>query len=177
MPIMLRLYQPCLPTRVMKAPTGEQWVHEIKHDGFRIIARKVGGVVRLQTKQGYDYAERYPLIVEAIGRLKVSSIVLDGEAVCFSGVAHDFDKLWNRTHDHEAKLCAFDLLELDGEDFRAKPLLEEPVQTCEAERRARIRRAPAMVIRYSNTPVSLDWRASSASGLICLTVLVRQRAG
>src|SRR6187399_2246519 len=77
---MLRLYQPCLPTRSMKAPTGPLWVHEIKHDGFRIVARRVGGVVRLQTKQGYDYAERYPAIVEAIARLKVSSIVIDGEA-------------------------------------------------------------------------------------------------
>ena len=81
---MLRLYQPCLPTRSMKAPTGPLWIHEIKHDGFRIVARRVGGVVRLQTKQGYDYAERYPLIVEAIARLKVSSIVIDGEAMCFS---------------------------------------------------------------------------------------------
>src|SRR6186713_3055575 len=66
---MLRLYQPCLPTRSLKAPTGPLWIHEIKHDGFRIVARRVGGIVRLQTKQGYDYAERYPLIVEAITRL------------------------------------------------------------------------------------------------------------
>jgi ATP-dependent DNA ligase len=44
--------------------------------------------------------------------------------MCFSGVMHDFDKLWNRTQDREAKLCAFDLLKLDGEDYRAKPLLE-----------------------------------------------------
>ena len=113
---MLRLYQPCLPTRALKPPTGENWVHEIKHDGFRIVARRINGVVRLQTKQGYDYAERYPLIVEAISSLKVSSIVVDGEAMCFTGAEHDFDKLWSRTHDHEAKLCAFDLLELDGED-------------------------------------------------------------
>ena len=84
-PGMLRLYQPCLPTRSLKAPTGPLWVHEIKHDGFRIVARRVGGVVRLQTKQGYDYAERYPLIVEAIARLKVTSIVIDGEAMCFTG--------------------------------------------------------------------------------------------
>ena len=47
-------------------------------------------------------------------RLKVTSIVIDGEAMCFTGAMHDLDKLWNRTHDHEAKLCAFDLLELDG---------------------------------------------------------------
>lgn len=50
------------------------------------------------------------MIVEAIARLKVSSIVNDGEAMFFSGAMHDFDKLWNRTHDHEAKLCALDLL-------------------------------------------------------------------
>jgi bifunctional non-homologous end joining protein LigD len=90
---MLRLYQPCLPTRALKPPTGKKWIHEIKHDGFRIVARRVDGVVRLQTKQGYDYAERYPLIVEAISSLKVSSIVIDGEAMCFTGAMHDFDKL------------------------------------------------------------------------------------
>ena len=72
---MLRLYQPCLPTRALKPPTGKKWIHEIKHDGFRIVARRVDGVVRLQTKQGYDYAERDTLIVEAISSLKVSSIV------------------------------------------------------------------------------------------------------
>ena len=55
---MLRLYQPCLPARAMKARTGPLWIHEIKHDGLRIVARRIGGVVRLQTKQGYDYAER-----------------------------------------------------------------------------------------------------------------------
>jgi len=79
------------PTRAPKAPTGPLWVHEIKHDGFRIVARRVGGVVRLQTKQGYDYAERYPLIVEAIARLKVTSIVIDGEAMCFTGANHDLE--------------------------------------------------------------------------------------
>ena len=77
-----------------KGPSGDKWIHEIKHDGFRLIARRIGDRVRLQTKQGYDYAERYPLIVEAIQRLKVSSVVIDGEAMCFTGVAQDFDKLW-----------------------------------------------------------------------------------
>jgi bifunctional non-homologous end joining protein LigD len=108
----------------MKAPSGERWVYEPKIDGFRIIARRVNTVVRLQTKQGYDYSNRYPRIVEALLRLKVSSIVLDGEAACFTGMGDDFDKLWNRAHDHEAKLCAFDLLELNGDDYRTKPLLE-----------------------------------------------------
>jgi ATP-dependent DNA ligase len=93
----------------MKAPSGEHWIFEPKLDGFRIVTRKVGGVVRLQTKQGYDYCKRYPRIVEGLLRLKVTSIVLDGEAACFTGMLEDFDKLWNRTHDDEGKLCAFDL--------------------------------------------------------------------
>src|SRR4051812_42604217 len=133
---MFREYQPCLPTRAMKAPSGEHWIYEIKHDGFRIIARKVGDVVRLQTKQGYDYAKRYPRIVDTIKRLKATSIVLDGEAMCFTGMDQDFDKLWNRTHDHEAKLCAFDLLELDGEVYRSKPLLERKAKLFKLVKRA-----------------------------------------
>ena len=122
---MLNTYRPCLPTKVLNAPTGERWVHEIKHDGFRIIARRVGGDVRLFTKQGGDYSKRYPLVVEAISRLRVSSIVLDGEAVCVGANGlPDFDALWNRTDDARVLLFAFDLLELNGEDFRPKPLLE-----------------------------------------------------
>jgi bifunctional non-homologous end joining protein LigD len=117
---MLRLYQPCLPTRVYKAPTGARWISEIKLDGFRILARKVRGRVVLQTKQGYDYASRYPLIVDALMRLRASSIVLDGEAMC----GDSFDDLWNRAHDEHVRLCAFDLLELGGEDLRAKPMIE-----------------------------------------------------
>ena len=65
-----------------------------------------------------------PLFVQAIACLKVTPIVIEGEAMCFAGALHDFDKLWNRIHNHEAKLCAFDLLELGGEDYRPKPLTE-----------------------------------------------------
>jgi ATP-dependent DNA ligase len=119
------MYEPCLPMRVQRAPTGPNWITEIKHDGYRLIARRVGKNVRLYTKNGYDWAERYPLIVEAISKMRVSSIVLDGEAMCFkSNGLDDFDALWNRTNDHKAILCAFDLLELNGEDFRQKPLAE-----------------------------------------------------
>ena len=109
----------------MKAPTGERWVHEIKHDGFRIITRRVGNDVRLFTKQGRDYSKRYPLVVEAINRLRVSSIVLDGEAVWIGADGlPDFDALWNRTDDARVLLFAFDLLELNGEDYGGKPLLD-----------------------------------------------------
>jgi ATP-dependent DNA ligase len=127
-----------LPTRAATPPTGERWVHEVKHDGFRIVARRVAGVVRLYSKQGYDWSSRYPLIVEALSSLRVQSVVLDGEAMCFTRDGmHDFDALWDRTNDNRAKLCAFDLLELNGEDFRAKPLLERKARLAKLLRKDR----------------------------------------
>jgi ATP-dependent DNA ligase len=108
----------------MKAPFSEQWVHEVKHDGYRLLARKVDGRVRLYTKRGYDWSKKYPLIAEALYRLRVSSVVLDGEAMCFTNGMQDFDKLWSNCFDETVRLCAFDLLELNGEDYRTKPLAE-----------------------------------------------------
>ena len=79
---MVRLYQPCLPTCSAKAPAGPLWVHEIKHDGFRVVARRINSVVRLQTKQGYDYAERYLLIVEAEEAIQAPAAGLAGHRIC-----------------------------------------------------------------------------------------------
>jgi len=61
---------PCLPTKTTTLPSGGQWLHEIKHDGFRIIARKTGGRVRLYSRPGNDFTRRFPLIVEALERLR-----------------------------------------------------------------------------------------------------------
>jgi ATP-dependent DNA ligase len=55
---------PCLPTKAPHPPTGEAWLHEIKHDGFRVIARKVGCRVKLYSRPGNDFTYRFPLIVE-----------------------------------------------------------------------------------------------------------------
>jgi ATP-dependent DNA ligase len=59
-----RFIAPCLPTKTSKLPSGSQWLHEIKHDGFRIIARKTGVQVRLYSRPGNDLTHRFPLIVE-----------------------------------------------------------------------------------------------------------------
>jgi bifunctional non-homologous end joining protein LigD len=130
------MYHPCLPTRVMSPPSGENWIHEIKFDGFRLMAQREGTSIRLQTKQGADYTKRYIRIAEGLSRLKVSSLVLDGEVMCFTGMDQDFDKLWSRTHDHEAKLCTFDLLELNGKDLRGLPLGERKKQLFKLVKRA-----------------------------------------
>src|SRR5262249_40714271 len=120
---MLRLYQPCIPVSARRPPSGRDWVHEIKHDGFRIIIWRNGDNIRLVTRNGFDWAERYPRIVEATAALNVSSVTIDGQAVmCGPNGVSDFERLHNRANDHAVFLYAFDLLELDGEDLRTLPL-------------------------------------------------------
>jgi ATP-dependent DNA ligase len=76
---------PCLPTKVHTLPSGGLWLNEIKHDGFRIIARKTGAQVRLYSRPGNDLTRRFPLIVETLARLRSRSCIIDGEAVANSG--------------------------------------------------------------------------------------------
>src|SRR6202167_777243 len=89
----IRQFQPCIPTRAAKVPAGPDWIHEIKHDGYRLIVQKTDKKrVRLFTRNGHDWTDRYPLIVEAALRNRSSSFVIDGEAVLLGvdGVS-DFD--------------------------------------------------------------------------------------
>ena len=68
------------------------WLHEIKHDGFRIIARKTGAQVRLYSRPGNDFTRRFPLIVETLARLRSRSCIIDGEAVaCDDNGVASFD--------------------------------------------------------------------------------------
>ena len=122
-PLPPRLHTPCLPTPSEKPPSGSAWVHEIKHDGYRLIARRDGNRVRLYTRRGFDWSGKYPRIVESLLSLRVRSIIVDGEAV-WAGKdgKSDFDKLHSNAHDDEVFLYAFDLLELNGEDYRQHPL-------------------------------------------------------
>jgi ATP-dependent DNA ligase len=73
---------PCLPTKAVSPPSGSVWLHEIKHDGFRVIARKDGDHVRLYSRPGNNLTHRFPLIVEALHGLRSRSCIIDGEAVC-----------------------------------------------------------------------------------------------
>jgi ATP-dependent DNA ligase len=98
-------------------------VHEIKHDGYRLIARRDGDTVRLFTRRGYDWTGRYPAIARAAAKLRARSFTLDGEAVvCGPDGVAVFDALHRRGTVTEAMLYAFDLLELDGADLRPLPL-------------------------------------------------------
>src|SRR5882757_6115473 len=114
---------PCLPTKTDKLPSGSQWLHEIKHDGFRVIALKDGERMRLYSRPGNDLTYRFPLIVEALARLRSRSCIIDGEAVCCDedGMPN-FDRIRYRRYDASVFLYAFDLIELSGDDLRREPL-------------------------------------------------------
>ena len=75
--------QPCLPSPAERPPTGPGWIHEIKHDGFRLMVRRDVASVRLFTRNGIDWSGRFPLIVQAISALKARSFLIDGEAIAF----------------------------------------------------------------------------------------------
>jgi len=61
--------EPCLPTLARSVPVGPQWVHEIKHDGFRFICRREGDRVRVFSRRGHDWTDRVPRIAEALAAL------------------------------------------------------------------------------------------------------------
>jgi bifunctional non-homologous end joining protein LigD len=114
---------PCLPTAAPSAPSGDQWLHEIKHDGIRVIARKEDTRIRLYSRPGNDLTKRFPLIVEALLRLRASSCIIDGEAVvCRDDGLAVFDLVRHWANGGTAFLYAFDLIELNGDDLRREPL-------------------------------------------------------
>jgi bifunctional non-homologous end joining protein LigD len=119
----LGIIEPCLPSPAKAPPSGPDWLHEIKHDGFRIMARRDSAGVRLITRHGNDFTARFPLAVEAVSALSARSFLLDGEAIVTNerGLAV-FDLIRHQRHGDDAVLIAFDLIELDGEDLRRTPI-------------------------------------------------------
>src|SRR3954469_20049926 len=96
---MLRFVPPCLPTKSAAPPSGPLWLHEIKHDGFRVLACKDGPQVRLYSRPGNDLTKRL-LIVESLSRLRCKSCVIDGEAVaCGADGRSNFDFVRYRHYD------------------------------------------------------------------------------
>jgi bifunctional non-homologous end joining protein LigD len=118
----LGLIEPCLPSPAKAPPSGPGWIHEIKQDGFRILARRDSAGVRLITRAGNDFTDRFPA---ALKLLPVRSCIIDGEAiVCDENGLAVFELIRGRGNKMSAVLCAFDLLELDGRDLRRRPIEE-----------------------------------------------------
>jgi bifunctional non-homologous end joining protein LigD len=119
----LGFVEPCLPSPAKAPPSGPGWIHEIKHDGFRILARRNGARVRLISRHGNDLTHRFPFIEMAIKALSVPSCLIDGEAiVCDQNGLAVFDLIRRHGTHASAVLCAFDLLELDEQDLRRQPI-------------------------------------------------------
>lgn len=132
MPAPLSFVEPQIPTLVDEPPSGDEWQHEIKYDGYRTELVISNSGVRAFTRRGYDWTDRYQPVVAAARSLDCSSAILDGEMIVQDEQGRsDFHNFrTTMTNRPEALVfMAFDLLHLDGADLRAKPL---------SERRARL---------------------------------------
>jgi bifunctional non-homologous end joining protein LigD len=109
------------PIRGTKVPAGREWLHEIKHDGYRLRVER--DRVRLITRNGYDWTKRFPWIVETARKIRAKQFIIDGEAVVL-GVdgRSSFQDLHSGKHNDEVQLYAFDALALDSDDLRDLPL-------------------------------------------------------
>ncbi len=118
-----RVIEPCLALLVEKPPAGDNWLHEIKFDGYRLFGVIEDGRVRLLTRRGLDWTDRFAGIAAALAQLPATSAVLDGEAVVedengVSSFSALQDALSERQAAANAVLYAFDLLYLDGYSLR-----------------------------------------------------------
>ncbi len=167
--------EPCLALLKPKAPTGSDWIYEIKWDGYRLQLNKSGTDVTIITRGGHDWTDRFPTIVEAAKALPVGTVILDGEAVVLDEVGRsDFSALQQalggrsgKRHASEAIFIAFDCLYLDGHDLRqmeqdARRHLLEGLVPAEADGGIRLsQEIEATVQRSSRRLVNTGWKASS----------------
>jgi hypothetical protein len=142
---MFKAFDFCLPTRAAAVPSGPDWLHEVKYDGFRLRIERDGDRIRLITRGGYDWTKRFPWIAESALKNRIKQFVIDGEAVVLGvdGIS-DFNALHSGKHNEEVQLCAFDVLAMDGDDLRrlAIPLI---IPSCPALMRPQLRTAIILV--------------------------------
>ncbi len=116
--------EPQLCTLVDSVPTGSNWLHEIKYDGYRAIVAVAAGKARVFTRNGLDWTDKFPHVAAAAAELPGRALI-DGEIVAFRNDKPDFATLKDAISGGGAMtLFAFDLLELDGEDLSDLPLVE-----------------------------------------------------
>ena len=133
-----------LATLTDRRDFGHDWLLERKFDGERCVARKQGDDVRLQSRTAKDLTGTYPEVRRAVAGQRARELVLDGEVVAFDGLQTSFSRLQRRlgvttpspelVAAYPVVLCVFDLLELDGDDLRGRPLLERRARLAEVVR-------------------------------------------
>ncbi|ADP69910.1 DNA ligase D [Rhodomicrobium vannielii ATCC 17100] len=141
---------PCLAQLCERAPDGDNWLHEIKFDGYRVMALIENGRVRLMTRSGLDWTERFPAIAAAFAAFPAASAIVDGEAVVedHTGVS-SFSALQEALSTRKSKadivFFAFDLLYFDGYDLRGASL-----ESRKAALAPLVEAAAASALRYSD---------------------------
>ncbi|MFD1105334.1 DNA ligase D [Sphingobium olei] len=124
---------PQLATLVDAVPAGNEWLHEIKFDGYRALIAAAGDKVRVSTRNGLDWTDKFGPLVRAIAALDLPPALIDGEIVAFGADGNpSFSALQDvlkRGHgaqreDTPFQFFAFDLLALDGTDMRPLPQIE-----------------------------------------------------
>jgi bifunctional non-homologous end joining protein LigD len=149
----------------------------MKHDGYRMLASKDADRVTLRSRYGTDFTDKMPRIVEAVRALPADNALIDGEAVVFRPDGHsDFAALRTRAGGEQASLVAFDLLNLEADDLRQRPL---------EERREALSRLVAGVdgVRFSaaltteGAPVFVHACALSLEGIVSKRACSRYRSG
>ena len=124
----LEFIDPELSLLVDEPPEGPEWVHEIKFDGYRIQALIENENVRLLTRSGQDWTDKYQTIAAELKKVAAEDAILDGEIVALDEKGRsDFQELqiaMKSKNSHNLKYYVFDLLECEGEDYRPKPLIE-----------------------------------------------------
>jgi bifunctional non-homologous end joining protein LigD len=185
-PVPVSFIPPLLPTLTDRPPEGADWIHEVKHDGYRTQLVIERGAVRAFTRNGLDWSERYPGIVDRAGSLACRSAILDGEVIIQDERgASDFEglQLAMRFWPQRLIFYAFDLLHLNGKDLRDRPLLER-----RAKLKALLNKDPKSALQYSEgSPVtpppssrhapSTSLRASSRNLLALVTGAAARRPG
>ena len=141
---------PQLCTLAETVPVGEGWIHEIKFDGYRLLAHVREGKVRLITRAGNDWTTKFRRIEQRISELKCASAVVDGEAVIVDEAGKtQFQALQQAIKARKYASLAyfvFDLLFLDGEDLRTRPLIERK----EALKKLLAGSKGSTILRYSD---------------------------
>lgn len=122
--------QPCLALLVAEPPNGPEWTFEVKWDGYRLAVHKELDGVRVVTRGGHDWTDRFPAIAKAAAEMEAQTLILDGEAVVLDEQGRsDFGALQlalggrgGKRRASEALFYAFDLLYLNGHDLMGMPL-------------------------------------------------------
>jgi len=137
--------EPMMVKPVRDLPKGDEWLYEVKWDGFRALALKHNSSVRLLSRNANDLSRHFPLVLKAIEGLAPKTILMDGEIVALDDQGHpSFQRLQNRSSLRRGRIFfyAFDLLNLNGQDLRWPPLEEHStfIGLCEDKAAKRVGR-------------------------------------